>query len=82
MIKDTLLISLAIAYSALLALVAYFNQNTLAVYSVIVAVVFLIASWIFGVLKPGLRNTLTTASAIVFAGFLVMISFKVIDMMR
>jgi hypothetical protein len=79
---NKLIISLAIAFGLINVVLAFFDQSDLSVYFIVNAITYLIITLIFVYLNPRARSALNAVSAIIFAGFLVIVTFKVIEILK
>jgi uncharacterized membrane protein YgdD (TMEM256/DUF423 family) len=58
------------------------GQTDLSVYYIVDAIVFLVITLLYVYLNPRTRGALNAVSAIVFAGFLVVVILKVIEILK
>jgi uncharacterized membrane protein YgdD (TMEM256/DUF423 family) len=58
------------------------GQTDLSVYFIVDAIVFLVITLLYVYLNPRTRGALNAVSAIVFAGFLVVVVLKVIEILK
>jgi hypothetical protein len=79
---NKLLISLAAAFSLINVFLAFLGQKDLSVYFIVNAIAYLIITLIFVYLNPRARAALNVVSGIIFAGFLVIVTFKVIEILK
>jgi hypothetical protein len=79
---NKLILSLGVAFSLINVLLAALGQDDLSVYFIANAVAYLIITLIYVYLNPRARTALNTVSAIIFAGFLVIVTFKVIEILK
>jgi hypothetical protein len=77
-----LLISLAVIFGIIDIVLMLFYQEDLAIYFVINAIAYFITIWFYSALNPKLRNSLTFVSAIIFSIFLLIIAFKIINIVN
>jgi uncharacterized membrane protein YgdD (TMEM256/DUF423 family) len=81
-IFNRLLITLVIAFGVLNAVMALLGQNDLSVYYIVDAIAFLIITLLYTYLNPRARGALNAVSSVVFAGFLVIVALKVIEILK
>ena len=81
-IFNNLLITLAIAFAVLNGILAFLGQNDIAVYFIVNAIAYLIITLLYVYLNPRARGALNSVSAVVFAGFLVIVALKVIAILQ
>jgi hypothetical protein len=81
-IFNRLLISLAVAFGLLNALLAFLGQDDISVYFIIDAIAYLVITMLYVYLNPRARGALNAVSAIVFAGFMVIVTMKVIEILK
>jgi uncharacterized membrane protein YgdD (TMEM256/DUF423 family) len=61
---------------------ALLGQNDLSVYYIVDAIAFLIITLLYTYLNPRARGALNAVSSVVFAGFLVIVALKVIEILK
>ena len=81
-IFNRLIISLVIAFGILNAMMAFMGQKDISVYFIVDAIAFLIITLLYSYLNPRARGALNAVSGIVFAGFLVIVALKVIEILK
>ena len=81
-INNTLLISLTAEFVIINILLTFFKQHDLIIYLIIGVIVYLITVWFYVALNPELRNALTAVCAAVFAEFLIIITIRIIDILK
>lgn len=81
-IFNRLIISLVIAFGILNAVMAFMGQKDISVYFIVDAIAFLIITLLYSYLNPRARGALNAVSGIVFAGFLVIVALKVIEILK
>jgi ABC-type cobalamin transport system permease subunit len=79
---NKLMISLGAAFGLINVLLAFLGQNDLSVYFIVNAIAYMIITLIFVYLNPRARASLNAVSGIIFAGFLVIVTFKVIEILK
>jgi len=81
-IFNRLIISLVIAFGVLNSGMALMGQNDISVYFIVDAIAFLIITLLYTYLNPRARGALNAVSVVVFAGFLVIVAMKVIEILK
>lgn len=81
-IRNVLMLSLALAFSAINVLLVLSHQSNFVIYFVVIAITYFAISWVFIAINPKLRNALTSVGFIVFAGFLVIMVGKVVEILK
>ena len=81
-IFNRLVISLAIAFGVLNTGLAFLGQKDISVYFILDALAFLVITLLYTYLNPRARGGLTAVSGVVFAGFLVIVVLKVIEILK
>lgn len=79
---NRLIISLVIAFGVANTVMGFTGQTDLSVYYIVDAIVFLVITLLYVYLNPRTRGALNAVSAIVFAGFLVVVILKVIEILK
>lgn len=79
---NRLIISLVIAFGVANTVLGFTGQTDLSVYYIVDAIVFLVITLLYVYLNPRTRGALNAVSAIVFAGFLVVVILKVIEILK
>ena len=79
---NKLIIALAIAFGISNVVLALFGQQDLSIYFILDAIAFLIITLVFVYLNPRGRTALNAMSAVVFAGFLVIVVVKVLEILK
>jgi len=80
-IYNKYIISLALAFSLINILLAFFGQNDLEVYFVINLIAYLIITLLYTYLNPRARMALSCVGAVLFAGFMVIVALKVVEIL-
>ena len=78
-IYNKYIISLILAASAVNTLLAAVGQNDLEVYFVVNILAYLVVTLLYVYLNPRAKKALNTIGAVLFGGFLVIVSIKVIE---
>jgi hypothetical protein len=81
-IFNRLIISLAIVFGLLNALLAFLGQDDISVYFIINAIAYLVITLLYVYLNPRARGALNAVSAVIFAGFMVIVTMKVIEILK
>jgi hypothetical protein len=71
-----------IAFGVANTVMGFTGQTDLSVYYIVDAIVFLVITLLYVYLNPRTRGALNAVSAIVFAGFLVVVILKVIEILK
>ena len=71
-------VSLILASGAVNTLLAFFGQRDLGMYFIINAITYLAITLLYAYLNPRARMALNTIGVVLFAGFLVIVSLKVL----
>ena len=74
--------SLVIAFSLINVSLAFFGHDDITIYFIANAIAYLIITLVFVYLNPRSRAALNALSAVIFAGFLVIVAFKVIEVLK
>ena len=80
-IYNKYIVSLALASSLVNTLLAFFGQNDLEIYFIINILAYLIITLLYIYLNPRARRALNTIGVVLFAGFMVIIALKVIEIL-
>ena len=81
-IFNRLIISLVIAFGVLTTGMAFMGQKDISVYFIVDAIAFLVITLLYTYLNPRARGALNAVSGVVFAGFLVIVVLKVIEILK
>ena len=81
-IFNRLVITLAIAFGVLNTVMAFVGQKDISVYFIVDAIAFLIITLLYTYLNPRAKGGLNAVSGVVFAGFLVIVVLKVIEILK
>ena len=81
-IFNRLIISLVIAFGVLTTGMAFLGQKDISVYFIVDAIAFLVITLLYTYLNPRARGALNAVSGVVFAGFLVIVVLKVIEILK
>lgn len=81
-IFNRLIFSLVLGLSLVNICLAFAGQNDLSVYFITNALVYLVITLLYVYLNPRARNVLNGVSVVIFGGFLVIVSLKVIEILK
>ena len=81
-IFNRLIISLAITFGVLNGVMAFLGQKDISVYFIVDAIAFLVITLLYTYLNQRARGALNAVSGVVFAGFLVIVVLKVIEILK
>ena len=81
-IFNRLIISLVIAFAVLNGVMAFLGQSDISVYFIVDAIAFLVITLLYTYLNPRARGALNAVSMVVFAGFLLIVMLKVIEILK
>ena len=76
-IYNKYIVSLVLASGAINILLALLGQNSLEIYFIINVIAYLAITMLYAYLNPRARRALNTIGVVLFAGFLVIVSLKV-----
>ena len=75
------IVSLALVSCLINTLLVFFGQNDLEIYFVINLIAYLVITLLYVYFNPRARRTLNTIGIVLFAGFMVIIVIKVMEIM-
>ena len=75
------IVSLALASGLINTLLAILGQNDLGVYFTVNVLAYLVITLLYAYLNPRVRKALNTVGIVLFAGFVVIISLKAIEIL-
>lgn len=78
-IYNKYVISLALASGLINTTLAFLGQNDLGLYFTINIIAYLVITLLYVYLNPRARGALNTVSAVFFAGFMVVVALKIIE---
>jgi hypothetical protein len=81
-IYDKLIITLALAFSLITVILTFLGQEDLQIYFIADAIVFLVTTLFFTHINPQARSGLNSLIIVIFAGFLVIVALKVIEVLN
>ena len=73
--------SLVLASGLINTSLAFLGQNDLGIYFVINILAYLVITLLYVYLNPRARQALTTVAAVLFAGFMVMVTLGIIEIL-
>jgi len=80
-IYNKYIIFLAAALCLINTLLAFFGQDDLTFYFIINLIAYLVITLLYAQLNPKARRALNTVGAVAFASFMVIIAFKVLEIL-
>lgn len=80
-VYNSYIFSLVLATSIINTFLAFLGQKDIQVYFVINIITYLVITLLFVYLNPRARKALNAIGAVLFAGFMVIVSLKVIDIL-
>ena len=80
-IYNKYIVSLVLASGLINTSLAFLGQNDLGIYFVINILAYLVITLLYVYLNPRARRVLTTIAAVLFAGFIVMITLSAIEIL-
>ncbi|MFC1953248.1 hypothetical protein ACFLWR_03865 [Chloroflexota bacterium] len=80
-IYNKYIISLILIGCLINSLLAFWGQDNLEIYFIINIIAYLIITLLFAYLNPRARRSLNAIGAVLFGGFIVMVSLKVIEIL-
>lgn len=81
-IYNKLILTIALVLGLIDVCLAAVGQNNIEIYFVANAIAFLVITLLYTYFNPRARSALNTVSAVIFAGFLVIVVIKVMDILR
>jgi len=79
---NKLLLALTLAFGIINSFLAFWGLDDLSVYFIAYAIAYLIITLIFVYLNPRARSALNALSIIIFAGFMVIVAVKVMEILK
>ncbi len=80
-IYNKYVVSLVLISGLINTLLAFFNQNDLELYFIINIIAYLLITLLYVYLNPRARRALNSVGAVLFAGFMVIIALKAMDIL-
>ena len=80
-IYNKYVMSLLLSACIINTLLAFWNQNDLEIYFIINIIAYLIITLLYVYLNPRARRALNTIGLVLFGGFAVIVTFKVIELL-
>jgi hypothetical protein len=81
-IYNKLILTIALVLGLIDVCLAAAGQNNIEIYFVANAIAFLVITLLYTYFNPRARSALNTVSSVIFAGFLVIVVIKVMDILR
>lgn len=81
-IYNKLILTIALVLGLIDVCLAAAGQDNIEIYFVANAIAFLVITLLYTYFNPRARSALNTVSAVIFAGFLVIVVIKVMDILR
>ena len=81
-IYNKFIITVALCFGIANSLLAFLGQNSIEIYFIANAIIFLVITLLYTYFNPRARGALNALSAVIFAGFLVIVAFKIIEILR
>jgi hypothetical protein len=81
-IFNKLIVTLALAFGIINLALAFAGQKDIEIYFVANAVVYLIVTLLYTYFNPRARGALNAMSAVIFAGFIVVVAIKVMAILK
>ncbi len=81
-IYNKLIVSLALAFGLITFVLASLGQTDISVYFIVDAIAYLVITLLYTYLNPRARGALNGLSGVIFAGFLVIVALKVIEILQ
>ena len=80
-IYNKYILSLVLAGSLINSLLAFWGQDNLEIYFIINIITYLVITLLYAYLNPRARRALNTIGVVLFAGFTVIVSLKVVEIL-
>ncbi len=80
-IYNKYVVALVLASCLINTLLAFFNQNDLEIYFIINIIAYLLITLLYVYLNPRARGALNTVGAVLFAGFMVIVLLKTMEIL-
>ncbi len=80
-IYNKYIVSLALAGGSINTLLAFLGQKDLGVYFVLNVLAYLVITLLYVYFNPRARRALSSVSAVLFAGFMVVVVLKVVEIL-
>jgi len=80
-IYNKYIVSLALAFTLTNTLLAFFGQNDLEIYFIINIIAYLVITLLYVYVNPRARKTLNSIGVVLFAGFMVIVALKVMEIL-
>jgi hypothetical protein len=79
---NRLIISLALAFGLINTVLGLYGQDDIAVYFIVNSIAYLIITLLYVYLNPRTKAALNALSTVIFAGFMVTVAIKVIEILK
>ena len=80
-IYNKYIVSLALVSGLINTSLAFLGQNDLGIYFIINVLAYLVITLLYAYLNPRARRALNTVGVVLFAGFMVIVSLKVVQIL-
>jgi len=80
-IYNKYIISLVLASCLINTLLAFYGQNDLVIYFVVNVIAYLAITLLYAYLSPRARRALNTIGVVLFAGFMVTVAIKLVEIL-
>ena len=80
-IYNKYVLSLVLAGSLINSILAFWGQDNLEIYFIINIITYLVITLLYAYLNPRARRALNTIGVVLFAGFTVIVSLKVVEIL-
>ena len=80
-IYNKYVVSLALASGLINTILAILGQNDLGIYFTVNALAYLVITLLYAYLNPRARKALNTVGIVLFAGFVVIVSLKAVEIL-
>jgi hypothetical protein len=81
-IYNKYIVSLVLASGLINTLLAFLGQNDLVSYFVVNIIAYLAITLLYAYLNPGARRALNTIGIVLFGGFMLIVIFRVMEIIR
>jgi hypothetical protein len=78
---NKMILTVALVFSIINVFLAFLGQNNIEIYFVANAIAFLLITLLYTYFNPRSRGALNTLSVVIFAGFLVIVAIKVMEIL-
>jgi hypothetical protein len=81
-IYNRLVLTIALVFGVINVFLAFLKQNNIEIYFIANTIAFLIVTLLYTYFNPRARSALNNLSLVIFAGFLVIVAIKVIEILQ